>query len=185
MIRNIILISITVVFFLSFTITKMFFFSGKSDKIMDLQQQQKKINEKYITAQILSQDLKHVYSLFEHNLALNKNDLKNQEASIDFLKELTQLTNELDIITNKIHPKPKLKGGKHTIIPYNLEIRCDYEKLGKFLSELENNERLIIVNDFIFENSLERVTNQGMLEKLPEQDIEMTISTVTLNKAAR
>ena len=38
---------------------------------------------------------------------------------------------------------------------------------------------------FIFDNSLERVTNQGMLEKLPDQDIEMTISTVTLNKAAR
>ena len=76
MIRNIILISITVVFSLSFTITKTFFFSGNSDKIMDLQHQQKKVNEKYITAQILSQDLKHVYSLFEHNLALNKNDLK-------------------------------------------------------------------------------------------------------------
>ena len=185
MIRNIILISTTAIFLIIFMVTKAFFFSGKSDEIPDLQHQQKKINEKYITAQILSQDLKHVYSLFEHNLALKKNDLKNQEASIDFLKELTELTNELDIVTNKIHPKPKQKSGKHTLIPYNLEIRCDYEKLGKFLSELENNERLIIVNDFIFDNSLERVTNQGMLEKLPDQDIEMTISTVTLNKAAR
>ena len=146
---------------------------------------QKTVNEKYITAQILSQDLQHVYSLFENNLAINKNDIKNQEASIDFLKELTELTDNLGIITNKIHPKPKQKSGKHTIIPYNLEIRCDYEKLGKFLSELENNERLIIMNDFIFDNGLERVTNQGMLEKLPDQDIEMTIATVTLNKTVK
>ena len=127
--RNIILISITGIFFLSFTVTKTFFFAGKSDKVIDLQQLQKTVNEKYITAQILSQDLLHVYSLFENNLALNKNDLKNQEASIDFLKELTELTDNLGIIINKIHPKPKQKSGKHTMIPYNLEIRCDYERI--------------------------------------------------------
>ena len=46
-----------------------YLYDKKYDLILDLQQEQKIANEKFITAQILSEKLNNVYQLFESNLA--------------------------------------------------------------------------------------------------------------------
>ena len=60
-------------------------------EIEDLEDIQKTANERYITAQILSQKLDNVYRLFEVNLATTKNDSKNEEANVDFINSLTDI----------------------------------------------------------------------------------------------
>ena len=48
-------------------------------EIKELEAKQKSVNETYITAQILSRSLDKVYTIFENNLALNKNSEINKK----------------------------------------------------------------------------------------------------------
>ena len=56
-------------FVLSLSLVRTFVFANKPDDVIDLEDLQKTANERYITAQILSQSLDNVYKLFEINLA--------------------------------------------------------------------------------------------------------------------
>ena len=71
---------------------------NKKNKIYNLETKHKTVNEKFITAQILSKSLENVYTIFETNLAMSKNDDKNKEASMEFLKYLTDIME--NIISN-------------------------------------------------------------------------------------
>ena len=68
--RNIIFLSITIVFILLSILLKSFLFGNKPEDVTDLEGLQKTANEKYITAQILSQSLDNVYRLFEVNIPI-------------------------------------------------------------------------------------------------------------------
>ena len=70
--RNITLFSLTVLFILTSFILNSFIFGDKPEKIDDLEDSQVSANEKFITAQILSQKLDNVYKLFEVNPATKK-----------------------------------------------------------------------------------------------------------------
>ena len=154
----------------------------KPNQIVDLQDLQQKENEKFITAQILSQSLNRVYAMFEKNLATSKNDERNEDASLPFLEQLTDILKRLEIKTIKLKPKPKEKMNKFTAIPYEIEIFCSFKKFGEFVIELERNDRLINIDNFIVHNGPERISNSTRPEDLINQVIELTISTITLNK---
>ena len=183
--RNILLFSITIIFVLSLSLVRTFVFANKPDDVIDLEDLQKTANERYITAQILSQSLDNVYKLFEINLATKKNDQKNDEASVEFINKLTDILYKQKINVIEIRPMSKQKTGKYTFIPYELTLSCDYEKFGKLVSELERNERLITINKFEFNNSPENVRRRSDLKELPDAIITMQISTVTLNKSRK
>tara|TARA_B100000029_G_C17429725_1_gene907435 strand:+ start:200 stop:751 length:552 start_codon:yes stop_codon:yes gene_type:complete len=180
--RNLILLSIIVAFNVLFWFGQSTLFA-KPDVIYDLEFDQQKVNEKYITAQILSQSLTRVYAMFESNLAVQKNDFRNEDASLPFLKQLTDILNRLEIKTIKLKPKPKEKVSNFTAIPYEIEIQCSFEKLGKFVLELEKNDRLITIDEFAVHNGPERISANTAPEEMSEQNIELTISTITLNKS--
>ena len=72
--RNIILLSITILFVIIMTTLWSFVLTDKYDQIIDLEDSQKEANEKFITTQILSDSLYYVYNMFEKNLAQSKND---------------------------------------------------------------------------------------------------------------
>ena len=55
----------------------------------------------------MSEELDNVYSVFEQNLASNKNDPKNKESNMLFLKDLTDILEKLEIKLIQIEP-----GGK-------------------------------------------------------------------------
>ena len=180
--RNIILLIVIIIFNLGCWFIKSIYFNSKPDTILDLEYKQNIVNEKYITAQILSQSLDKVYKLFEENLAIEQSDERNESASLPFLKSLTDILNQLEIKILGLKPKPIEKDGIYTIVPYEVEIECNYETFGKLINELEKNDRLIIIDEFKLHNGLERISSSSTPEELSNQNIEMLISTITLNK---
>ena len=180
--RNYILIAILSFFTILFWIEINFIFASKPDAILDLKGEQKNTNEKLISARIIAGGLDRVYTLFEKNLAINRNDVINEEASIDFLDELTDIVTKNDIKLIHIKPKSKVKKGSYTYIPYELEIKCSYDKFSKFVSELEKNERLINIDGFRYFNKMDKISSKKDLFSILENKIEMKISTITLNK---
>ena len=124
-----------------------------------------------------------LYKVFEYNLANTKSDKKNEEASIDFLDELTDIIDRLEIKLINIVPDDRQKVGKYTYIPYDIELSCDYEKFGKFIAELEKDSRLINIDEFRLFNKVEKASSKRSIEALLNNKIELTISTITLNKS--
>ena len=55
---------------------------------MDLESDQNKANEKFITAQLLSSSLNRVYQIFIQNLTFNNKGKSEKNDSIDFLNYL-------------------------------------------------------------------------------------------------
>ena len=181
--RNTALILFAVLFIFSNSILYSYLYDGKYELIKELEQEQKIVNEKFITAQILSEKLNSVYQLFESNLATNNNDTKNKEANMIFLKELTDVLDKLDIKLLQIEPGSKNKKGVTTYIPYSMEIKCDYEQFGKFITALEGNNRLISVEEIQIRNGVEKI--RGAVDDISElNDIitNLSINTITLNK---
>ena len=78
--RSIILLGITLLFVAINIFGTSMLIDDKTSEIRQLEREHKSINEKYITAQILSQQLSHVYNVFENNLSFKKTDKINQEA---------------------------------------------------------------------------------------------------------
>ena len=182
--RNIILLSITIIFILTSFMLRTLVFANKPEQIIDLEGLQKSSNERYITAQILSQSLDNVYRLFEVNLASDKNDKLNDEASVEFINILTDILYKLKINVIEIKPVSKYKSGKYTYIPYRLVLSCDFEKFGKLITEFERNERLITINEFNYNNTPENVRRTSRNNsKLPDAKITMEIATITINKS--
>ena len=181
--RNIILLSITMVFILLMILFWSFVLGDKYDEIVDLEDNQKISNEKYITTQILSDSLYYVYNMFEKNLAKGKNDELNQQASRTFINDLTDIFKKINIYGVSVSPEKKYKKGKYTYIPYELEFSCDYPRFGRLLAELSASERIIKINEFKFINTPDQVRRtSGKNKQLPGAKVIMLISTVTLNK---
>ena len=109
--RNIILVILSILFIITNSLLYSYIYDYKYDLIIDLEDEQKIVNEKFITAQILSEKLNNVYNVFEQNLASDNNDPKNKEANMMFLKDLTDVLEKLDIKLLQIEPGGKKKIG--------------------------------------------------------------------------
>ena len=184
--RNSILVLFTLLFMFINSILYSYLYDKKYDLILDLEQQQKNANEKFITAQILSEKLNSVYQIFESNLATDNNDKKNKEANMIFLKDLTDVLEKLDIKLLQIEPGSRSKKGLTTYIPYTMEIKCNYEQFGKFITELEGNNRLISVEEIQIRNGVEKI--RGTIDDVSEVDdivTNLSINTITLNKSKK
>jgi len=182
--RNIILfISILIFAGINFFGTDIFI-DSKVEIIKSLEDKHKEENEKYITAQILSKKLENVYRIFKNNLAINKKDKINEEASMVFLKELTDIIERFEINLVQIIPGKKTTKGIYTKIPYSIELECDYEKFGNFIIELEKNKRLIMIDNIYLKNEIEKIKidDRDDTDYL-DQKIEMQIHTISLNKS--
>ena len=181
--RNVILLIVTLLFISLNYILVSFFFISKIDLIEELEEEQKIVNEKFITAQILSEELDNVYSVFEQNLASNKNDPKNKESNMLFLKDLTDILEKLKIKLIQIEPGGKKKKGLLTLIPYTMELKCNYEEIGKLVTELEASNRLITVDEIIIKNGIEKIKkNSNNQDAINDVKTILSINTVTLNK---
>ena len=70
-----------------------------------------------------------------------------------------------------------------TNIPYDIHIVCDYEKLGEFINELESSNRIILIKELIIKNNIEKIKSNKTDQNISDQEIEMEIQTVTINKS--
>ena len=182
--RNIILIITTFIFIALISILTSFLYYDKYDKISDLEEEQKIANEKFITAQILSEKLNKVYNLFESNLAANRIDEKNKESNMSFLKELTDILNKLEVKLLKMEPGGTQRKGLITKIAYALEIKCTFEEFGKLITELESNDRLITIEEIIMKNGVEKVRGKSTeMNEIQDLIVILEINTITINKA--
>ncbi len=180
--RSLYLLSILVLAMLSFKIIKSTGFDPKPDILIDLEDEQIKANEKLITAQILSESLNRVYTIFENNLATSTLDAEKKEESVIFLDQLTDILETLGVKAIHLEPEAKESFRNYTKIPYELIIECSFDKFGEFMTELERHNRIIMIDEFKFKNGIERISLANSPEELMQQIIEMKISTLTLNK---
>jgi Tfp pilus assembly protein PilO len=178
--RSLILIVLSLFYYLSGSLLSNFMIKNKEATISSLEDKQKTVNEQFITAQILSQKLDNVYKIFEENLATSLKDNKNKEASMDFLKYLTDVMEKYSIKLNQIIPDKKIKKGLLTKIPYTISFSCDYEKFGQFINQLESADRIILIKEIIMKNNIDNLKNT---DEGPNIEIEMEIETITINKA--
>ena len=182
--RSIILLAVTTIFIIINLLGTSMLIDTKTSEIRELEIEHKSINEKYITAQILSQKLSHVYNVFENNLSFKKSDKINEEASIVFMKEITDMMHKYGITLKQLIPGRKFKKGVFTNVPYTIEIECDYEKLGNFIVELEKNNRIIEIDNIYLKNDYESVKlNNDDDYTFLNQTIEIKLHTVSINKA--
>ena len=185
MIRTIILFTVSVLIFSAIQIGNNFYLNEKPDIIIDLEIDQKKANEKFITAQLLSSSLNRVYQIFIQNLTFNNKGKSEKNDSLDFLNYLTDLLNKLEIKILSIKPKSSEKRGNNLYNPYEIDIKSSYEKFGKFITKLEQTARLIEIEEITLNNGLERIRSTNRGEQLQTQDYTLIISTISLNKVGR
>ena len=184
--RNIILVILSILFIITNSLLYSYIYDYKYDLIIDLEDEQKIVNEKFITAQILSEKLNNVYNVFEQNLANYNNDPKNKEANMVFLKDLTDVLEKLDIKLLQIEPGGKKKIGFLTYIPYTMELKCTYEEIGKLITELEASNRLITIEDLIIKNGIEKIKrNSNAIDEINDIRTLLSINTITLNKSRK
>ena len=166
---------------LLFIIQNIFFVSEKPATIIGLEKTSKSTQERFNAASILSSELKRMYNIFETNLVTKDNQI-DKEASIEFLESLTDIIETLNIAILSIKPQKKVKKVKYIYIPYDLDVRCSYEQFGKLISALETNERLIQIDEFKLLNNVEKISKRKGLTDLMNHNIEMKISTISINK---
>jgi len=79
------------------------------------------------------------------------------------------------------------KKGKLIFIPYDIQIECNYEELGEFITLLESNDRLITVDELIIKNGTEKIktSSQQSFDQINRMTIQLSINTVTLNKSKK
>ena len=176
---TLILFGLTILFWLN----QDWLIGEKPLELKALEMEQEELNEQLISAQILANKLDQVYTLFDKNLALSKQDSIAEDASIPFLKNLTVTMNNLEITLLNVKPQPRVEKGNFLRTPYELIIKCTYSQLGKFMAEIERSPRLIIINEFTVKNGIERVKRSATEEDLLTQIVEIHLATLTLVKS--
>ena len=58
------------------------------------------------------------------------------------------------------------KKGLLTLIPYTMELKCNYEEIGKLVTELEASNRLITVDEIIIKNGIEKIKKNSNKAKM-------------------
>ena len=180
--RSLILFGICILFFILISSISNFIIDDKKNIIYNLESEHQSVNEKYITAQILSESLENVYTVFEKNLSSSLKDDINKESSMIFLKNITDIMEKYNIKLNQIIPGKKIKKSSMIYIPYKIQFVCDYEKLGQFINEIESSDRLILIDELLIKNNIEKIkSNKG--QDISNLDIELTIKTITISKS--
>ena len=64
-----------------------------------------------------------------------------------------------------------------------MELKCNYEEIGKLVTELEASNRLITVDEIIIKNGIEKIKkNSNNQDAINDVKTILSINTVTLNK---
>jgi len=157
--------------------------ADKPEGLLDLEDELVELNEQLISAQILASRVEQVYTLFERNLALSKQDSLADDASLPFLKSLMKMMNGHGITLLNIKPKPRIEKTNYIAAPYEVIMKCSYDELGKFMAELEKSPRLVTIDEFHVKNGIERIKSNASEMDLREQIIEIHLSTLTMVKS--
>ncbi len=161
-----------------------FIYQAKVKQIVRLNEKIIKKNEQLIAAQILAQDLSGVASLIKANIAESESDPLITTSVIPFLKLLTRTLDELEIDLLSIQPKPskKAKKSKYVQNPYQIQIFCNYKKLGQFVNKIEKDDRMVRVNEFDLKSNMDYLLGKKHDKGIDNHVIDLELSTLTLLK---
>lgn len=170
------------IFGLGFYLYYNFVYMKQPRRLQNLRGEIEELNEKLISAQILSRELDQVAKLIERNLALSIRDSLAEDASMPFMNDITFLLDELGIKLIKLDPDRKVNMRDYIKSPYNLTIECTYEELGQFINNLEKSERLITVEGFEIDNAIRKIRGRKPGAKVNTHRMIINLSTLTLIK---
>jgi len=193
--KNIILSGLLLIFILAFWVYYKNVIERQPTTIVMLQDKLAEKKRQLLSAQIISKNLQSVNDLIQFNLVENLSDSLAQSASIPFLKYLTGIMDDLDIILISMKPLDIVKQDQHSEtnfinqeyieIPYSMDILASYQQFGKFLEEIEKNPRLIKVTRIQMENPLDVSVYATEISGKPDQHkINLEIQTLTILKAS-
>lgn len=156
----------------------------KPVEIRELDAEIKFQQEKLISAQILASELNRVSSLITRNLADTKSDERTQEASLDFLGSLIERLDKLGVEITAMKALPHERNIRGYIrTPYFVGFQGSYEQFGRFVSSLEQDTRLVVLEYFKVDNNLTRLNFAKTFDDLKTHDFEIKMSTLTLVKS--
>ena len=122
--RNAILALLTMLLTVGFWVSHAWMISEKPNNLLELEDELIELNEQLISAQILASRVEEVYTLFEENLALSKQDSLADDASLPFMKNLMEMVNLHGITLLNIKPKPRVEKPKYIAAPYEIIMQC-------------------------------------------------------------
>lgn len=137
------------------------------------------LQKKLISAQITTSKLDEVKKLINKNVALSENDTLAQGASLQFLKALTAVLDQLNIRLISLEPQEPDNSGYFIETPYKMTIECTYEQFCQLSNKMEKSSRLISLKEFTLENYLEEYFNRGDRKK-DASAITLKLTTLTL-----
>ncbi len=193
--KNIILSGLLLIFILAFWVYYKNVIERQPTTIVMLQDELAEKKRQLLSAQIISKNLQSVNDLIQFNLVEDLSDSLAQSASIPFLKYLTGIMDDLDIILISMKPLDIVKqdqyletnfiNQEYIEIPYSMDILASYQQFGKFLEEIEKNPRLIKVTRIQMENPLDVSVYATEISGKPDQHkINLEIQTLTILKAS-
>ncbi|MAV64178.1 MAG: hypothetical protein CMG00_03185 [Candidatus Marinimicrobia bacterium] len=166
--------------------TYVFTFSGKYAKINRTDLLIGKNYEKYLNHKII-RDAKHPTT--DDMLAKNIDNDSNDDPAYfgqDVYNHVNKILQELEI-KNESPSLPQdreiksMQGFQY--IEFEVEIKCSFEKFGKFVTRLEKSNKIFIIDRFELSNGITRGVQRAKSKgKFPEKDITMRIWAINLNK---
>ena len=178
--RNIILLSFFIIFISGSIIFKNQI-ESKITGLTDLQKDQTKLTEKINNQNLFKENLKRVLRLFTTNLVENEAKAKKLDIELEFEKNLSGKLTALGIYVDTIKPRSMSDNrGGNVYKQYDLILKnCTFKQFADLINLLEKDERIIIIDDFRFSSSIEKIArNQNIME----HNVTLTISTVSLIK---
>jgi Tfp pilus assembly protein PilO len=156
----------------------------KTEEINNVQDQIEQKQEELISAQIINRELDEVVKLIERNLASSEADTLLQEDTVPFLKYLTPILEQYNIVLLGIEPKLSevTIADRFVRTPYSLKLLCEYSQFGQLVATLERSERLISVEEFVVNNEVSDIFTPKPDRTIKQHEINMLITTVTLLK---
>ncbi len=180
--RLIFLLSLSLIFGLSFFGYYRTVYPKMPREIESLNRRIEAKNEKLISAQILASDLNLVARLIDQNLAISAKDSLAQDASLPFLDFMTGLLEEHDIKLVTLEPdRRRVTRHDYVRTSYELVIDCNFKGFGKFVNSLEKSERLVTVESFEVKNTIAEAASKDK-EKYDTHFFELKVTTLTLIK---
>lgn len=105
-----------------------------------------------------------------------KQSLPSQEITY-LLDRISTIAQQLGIKLETFNPLPAVHKAQYVELPVKLPLRCQYHKLGKFLSLLESNKELIWVKEIIIDKPTVLDSRNARIPK-----ISLTVSGIYLKK---
>ena len=155
----------------------------KPQRLHDLEQELLIEQEKLISAQILNSNLDRVAKLINSNLANSIEDSLAADASVPFMNEVIDLTQQLNIQLKTLEAAKRKREKSFIRTPYHLTIRTTFAKFSELITVLEKSDRLVTVDGFRIVNEVNDLIRARTLEDVQMHDFMIHLNTLTLIKS--